>query len=194
YAENGYLLPRGPSGGGYSYIMTGSPATNLIAATFQKGLLTKIDADVAYEKVKQNLLPGGMLGDAADIEFYTENGFWPGSAGITLEAAFQDYALSEWAKKTGRTEDASFFAERSMGWKKLFNEQQDLIFPRDKEGAFMHNDPLSGSGWVEANAWQATWSVSHAIPVLSELMDGNEVLCEKLNHAFEMSEPDDFVF
>ena len=25
YANNGYLLPRGPSGGGYSYIMTSYP-------------------------------------------------------------------------------------------------------------------------------------------------------------------------
>jgi len=36
YAENGKLLPRGPCGGGYSYIMTGCPATNLITSSFQK--------------------------------------------------------------------------------------------------------------------------------------------------------------
>ena len=41
YADNGGLLPRGPSGGGYSYIMTSCPATNLIVSTFMKGLLTK---------------------------------------------------------------------------------------------------------------------------------------------------------
>ena len=69
YAVNGGLLPRGPSGGGYSYIMTSSPSTNLIASTFQKGLLTKIDNQTAYKMVKQNLLPGGMLGDAEDISF-----------------------------------------------------------------------------------------------------------------------------
>ena len=194
YAQNGYLLPRGPSGGGYSYIMTGSPATNLIAASFQKGLLTKIDADIAYEKVKQNLLPGGMLGDTEDIEFYTDNGYWPGNAGISLEASFQDYALSEWAKKTGRLDDAKFFADRSMGWKKLFNKDQKLLFPKNEAGEFIHDDPLSGEGWVEANAWQATWSISHAIPELASLMGGNEVLCDKLNHAFEMSKDDDFVF
>jgi len=194
YAENGYLLPRGPSGGGYSYIMTGSPATNLITATFQKGLMTKTNPDLAYEKVKQNLLPGGMLGDAADIEFYSENGYWPENAGITLEAAFQDYALSQWAEKTGRKDDAKFFSDRSMGWTKLFNDKQNLVFPKNQKGEFLHDDPLSGAGWVEANAWQATWSVSHAIPDLAVLMQGEEVLCDKLNHAFEMAKDDDFVF
>ena len=194
FAENGYLLPRGPSGGGYSYIMTSSPATNLISATYQKGLLTKIDEDLAYNKVKQNLLPGGMLGDAEDINFYTENGYWPGNAGITLEAAFQDYALAQWAEKTGRDEDAAFFGKRSMGWTKLFNKEHDLIFPRDRSGDFLHLDPLSGAGWVEANAWQATWSISHAIDELAELIGSEEALCDKLNHAFEMAKDDDFVF
>lgn len=194
YAVNGGLLPRGPSGGGYSYIMTSSPATNLVASTFQKGLLTKIDTEVAYQKVKENLMPGGMLGDAEDIEFYTEHGYWPGNAGITLEAAFQDYALSQWAEKIGNEEDARFFGNRSMGWKTLFNEEHDLVFPKDENGEWLHGDPLSGEGWVEANAWQATWSVSHAIPDLADLIGGNEMLCDKLNHAFEMAKDDDFVF
>ncbi|MFD2835412.1 GH92 family glycosyl hydrolase [Gramella sp. AN32] len=194
YAINGGLLPRGPSGGGYSYIMTSSPSTNLIASTYQKDLLTKIDSEVAYKMVKQNLLPGGMLGDPADIKFYTENGYWPGNAGITLEAAFQDYALSQMARSMGKKKDANFFSNRSKGWKKLFNNDQNLIFPKNREQEFMHADPLSGEGWVEANAWQATWSVSHGITELSKLMGGDDVLCQKLNHAFEMAKDDDFVF
>jgi putative alpha-1,2-mannosidase len=58
----------------------------------------------------------------------------------------------------------------------------------------MHLDPLRGDGWIEANAWQATWGVSHDIPGLASLMGGNDVLCDKLNHAFEMAAPQDFVF
>jgi predicted alpha-1,2-mannosidase len=194
YAENGYLLPRGPCGGGYSYIMTSSPATNMIASAFMKNVLTKKDSEKAFEMVKQNLLPGGMLGDSDEIEFYTKNGFWPGNAGITIEAAFQDFAAAQMALKLGKTKDYRFFIDRSNGWKKLFNPQQNLLFPKDKNGNFMHNDPLSGAGWVEANAWQATWAVSHDIPGLVELMGGNDTLCSKLNHAFEMAEPSDFVF
>lgn len=194
YAENGYLLPRGPCGGGYSYIMTGCPATNLITSTYQKGLLTKIDSKSAYAKIKQNHLPGGMLGDSVSIEFYSENGYWPGNAGITIEAAFQDYALSQMALDLGKKKDYQFFLNRSEGWKKLFNEDQKLLFPKNKVGDFMHADPLSGAGWIEANAWQATWSVSHDIGGLSKLMGGNDVLCEKLNHAFEQAESSDFVF
>ena len=61
YANNGYMLPRGPSGGGYTYIMTGCPATNLIVSSYMKGLLTKADHGHAFNVIKRNHLPGGML-------------------------------------------------------------------------------------------------------------------------------------
>ncbi|HZK92785.1 MAG TPA: glycoside hydrolase family 92 protein, partial [Prolixibacteraceae bacterium] len=197
YSKNGGLLPRGPNAGGYSYIMTGCPATNLIVSAFQKGLLTKMDVNSSYQAMKSNHMPGGMMGmglNPGDLQFYIDHGYIPSNAGITLECAFQDWSLSQMAKKLGKKNDSNYFLKRSSGWKKLFNDQQNLIFPKDKEGNWLHNDPLSGSGWVEANAWQATWSVSHDIKGLAELMGGNDTLCAKLNYAFEQAEPQDFVF
>ncbi len=194
YADNGYLLPRGPCGGGYSYIMTSCPATNLITGTFQKGLLTKAEKSHAFSIIKQNHLPGGMLGSKEDIEFYTKKGWWKNNAGITIEAAFQDYAIAEMAQSLGKKKDYNFFKKRSESWKNCFNPAQGLLFPKDENGKFLHDNPLSGQGWIEANAWQATWGVSQDIPGLAKLMGGNDSLCRKLNHAFEKGEPDDFVF
>lgn len=194
YANNGYLLPRGPSGGGYSYIMTSCPTSNLIVGSYMKGLLTKVDKNHAFEVVKRNHLPGGMLGSKEDIEFYTKNGWWQNNAGITVEASFQDWAVAQMAKKLGKTQDYNFFIKRSESWKNCFNPGQGLLFPKDKSGKFTHNDPLSGEGWIEANAWQGTWGVSHDIPGLSKLMGGNDKLTEKLNYAFEKAQPFDFVF
>ena len=52
---------------------------------------------------------------------------------------------------------------------------------------------MSGAGWVEANAWQATWSLSFDLPKLVELMGGGDAFCEKLNYAFEQASAFDFV-
>ncbi|WEK34230.1 MAG: GH92 family glycosyl hydrolase [Candidatus Pseudobacter hemicellulosilyticus] len=194
YARNGYLLPRGPSGGGYSYIMTSCPAVNLVVSTYMKGLLSKADPQQAFTIVKQNLLPGGMLGSAADINFYTKNGWWPENAGITIEAGFQDWGAAQMALKLGKKKDYQFFSKRAQGWKHCFNTEHKLLFPKDRNGNFMHSDPLSGAGWVEANAWQGTWGVSHAIPELAQLMGGNDSFCTKLNYAFEKAAPTDFVY
>lgn len=191
YADNGKLLPRGPCAGGYSYIMTGCPATNLIVSAFTKGILTKTDPLRAFEVMKQNHMPGGMMGID---EFYISRGYHPGNAGITLEACFQDWALSQMAKGLKKKRDENYFARRSAGWKYLFNDQQKLIFPKDRNGNWLHTDPLSGTGWVEANAWQATWSVSHDIPQLARMMGNNNSLCTRLNYAFEKAAHEDFVF
>ncbi len=198
YADNGYLLPRGPCGGGYSYIMTSCPASNLITSTFQKGLLTKVDANHAFDIIKQNHLPGGMLGmtdtKGSNIKFYTKKGWWPDNVGITIEATFQDWGAAQMARKLGRTKDYKFFNDRSNGWKYCFDPKQKLLFPKDKKGNFIHLEPLNGEGWVEANAWQGTWGISHDIPDLAKMMGGNDTLAYKLNHAFEMAAPSDFVF
>ncbi len=194
YADNGYLLPRGPSGGGYSYIMTSCPASMLVISTYMKGLLTKTKAEHAFDVVKQNHLPGGMLGTPDEINFYTKNGYWKNNAGISIEAALQDWAIAQMAQKLGRKKDHSFFLKRSEGWVKCFNPEWKLLFPLDEKKRFLHNDPLSGNGWVEANAWQGTFGVSHDIPRLARLMGGNDSLCAKLNFAFEQASTSDFVF
>jgi len=187
-ADNGGLLPRGPCAGGYSYIMTACPATPMIVSAYQKNMLTKVDADHAFELMKRNHLPGGML------EGIHKNRVRGKNAGITIEMCFQDWSLAQMALKLGRKKDARFFMKRTEDWKELFHAGHKLLFPRDKNGEWLHEDPLNGRGWVEANAWQGTWSVSHDIDGLSELMGGNDTLCKKLNFAFEQAAPDDFVF
>ncbi|MDR1055431.1 MAG: GH92 family glycosyl hydrolase [Prevotellaceae bacterium] len=197
YAENGGLLARGPIAGGYSYIMTSCPATNLIVSAYQKNMLTKKDHNIAYNMMVKNHKPGGMqslLGSPEDMQFYIDKGYYPGNAGISLELAYQDWALSEMAAKMGKKRDASYYLKRSSGWSNLYRTDQQLIFPRNAKGNWLHNDPLSNVGWVEANAWQGTWSLSFAIPQLAKVMGGNDVLADKLNYAFEQSDKDDFIF
>lgn len=197
YADNGGLLPRGPCAGGYTYIMTGCPATNMIVSAFMKGVLKKADPQHAFELMKKNHLPGGMMeqfaGEGA-LEFYIENGYCPDNAGITLEWAFQDWSLAQMAKRLGRSEDHKVFEQRAAGWKALYRPDQGLVFPKNREGKWLHDDPLSNQGWVEANAWQGTWSVSHDIAGLARLMGGADKLSAKLDHAFRQSVADDFVF
>ena len=191
YAAAGGQLPRGPCAGGYSGIMTGCPATSLMAATHQKGIMTKVDPEAAFEQMKKDHMPGGaMKVDQA----YIENGWSPGKAGQTIQWAFEDWALAQMAEKMGRREDAEYFQKRSMGWRALVHPDIGLVFPRKADGSWVHTDPLKGQGWVEANAWQGTFGVSHDIKELAALMGGDEKLAAKLNHAFEQSTDSDFVY
>ena len=196
YDVNGGLLPRGPCAGGYSYIMTGCPATSLITSAYQRGITKKWSPRAGYEAMKRNHAKGGMLALDMDneLDFYIQNGYCPDNAGLTIQWAFEDWALAEMAAKMGKRKDYIYFHKRSTGWTESFNKQVNLILPRRKDGSWLHTDPLNGAGYVEANAWQATFGLSHDIPKLAELMGGSDSLCYMLNNAFEQSRSTDFVY
>lgn len=73
------LLPRGACAGGYSFIMTGCPASSMLVSAYMKGIMKKTDPLHAYEIIKRNHLPGGMMSyeNADDLKFYIRNGWCP---------------------------------------------------------------------------------------------------------------------
>lgn len=196
YGDNGGLIPRGPCAGGYSFIMTGCPGTSMIVSTYMKGLLTKVDPRHAFQVMKRNHLPGGMMAWGKDdaLRFYIKNGYCPDNAGETLEWAFQDWGLARMAERLGLKRDAREFERRSHGWVKLYHPEVGFVLPRRADGTWLHTDPLDGRGWIEANGSQATWSVSHDLDRLVELMGGQDAFCDRLEKAFQEAQKVDFIF
>lgn len=195
YAENGDLLPRGPCGGGYSFIMSGCPATSMITSAYQRGLSHKWDARKAYRHILRNHLKGGMLGYnyEKEFDFYDIHGYAPGRGGVTVQWAFEDWALSRMAERLGKKKDAERFKKRSQGWRECIHPDLKLLLPKNEDGSWLHTDPLNGWGFEEANAWQTTFGLSHDIPGLTEMTGGEDNLCDMLNFAFEQSVDGDFV-
>lgn len=191
---NGGLLPRGPNAGGYSFIMSGCPATSLITSAFQQGISHKWSPKTALREMVKNHMPGGMMGRGAEegFKFYMQNGYCPDRVGFTIQWAFEDFALSQMASKMKQKNIAQQFALRSHGWEKSFHPDLRLVLPRRQDGSWLHTDPLNGWGYEEANAWQATFGLSHDLPRLAELMGGQDSLCDKLNFAFTKGSASDF--
>ena len=198
--RNGGLLPRGQCGGGYTGIMTGNSITPMIVGAYMKGI-RGYDVDEAFKAMVDNHRPGGMMSQQgkwsnnADLDSYINGGYDSsrGGAGTTLEFSFQDWCLAQMASKLGKTAEYNEFIKRSGNWKNLYHPEHKLIFPKDKDGKWVHAKPTWGRGFVEANSVQATWSVSHDLTGLAELMGGQDVFCDKLNAAFEQAADQDFV-
>lgn len=189
YADNGKLIPRGPCGGGYTYIMTGCSATPLIVSAYQKGIMTKTDPNKAFKHLQYNHGLEGMIGID---QCYLDKGYIAGNAGRTLEANFQDWCVGQMAGKLGKLAEKEYYLQRSHGWKSIYNDSLKLILPKKGNGEWLTLDPFTHNGWIEANAWQATWSISHDLSRLAKTMGGEDVLCDQLNFAFENSVKDDF--
>lgn len=207
YYKNGGLIPRGPSGGNYTFVMTGASSTPFFVSAWQKGI-RGFDINLAYEGLKKNHLPGGLMSKVGyehktskggGLEFYIKNGYVPyplsdtiyGShqdgAAITLENAYQDWCLAQLAKSLGKDDDYKTFMKRSENFKNLFNPELGFMVPKDKSGNWKSPyDPLLyDNGFEEANGAQFTWFVPHNLPKLFEMMGGADSAVTRLNREFE---------
>jgi len=55
--DDGGLIPRGPAGGNYTYVMTGASSTPFIVSAYQKGI-RGFDIQKAYDGMRKNHFPG----------------------------------------------------------------------------------------------------------------------------------------
>ncbi len=213
--QDGGLIPRGPAGGNYTYVMTGAATTPFIVSAYLKGI-KGFDIEKAYEGLRKNHFPGGMMSKAGyehktvkggGLEYYLERGYVPHPMGKirygfhqdgstqTLEYAYQDYALAQLAKKLGKTDDYALFMKRAENYKNIWNPELGWMWNRTLDGKW--GEPIDilryDNGWEEGNAAQYTWFVPHDVQGLINLMGGREPFINKLNESLEKAQKHDFV-
>ncbi|GLR17900.1 GH92 family glycosyl hydrolase [Portibacter lacus] len=214
YYKDGGIIPRGPSGGNYTYVMTGSSATPFLVSAYQKGI-RDYDVETLYEGLKKNHLSKGIMSKAGyehktslggGLDHYIENGYVPypipegnfgyhqDGASLTLEYAYQDWTLAQLAKALGKTEDYNIFSERAQNYANVYDAESGWMRPKSIDGVWKEPfDPYQyENGFNESNGAQSTWFVGHDIPGLAKLMGGNEVAVKKLNAQFEEAAKLDF--
>lgn len=213
--EDGGLIPRGPSGGNYTYVMTGASSTPFIVSAYMKGI-RGFDVEKAYEGIRKNALPGGIMSKAGyehntniggGLNNYIKYGYVPypnpdgkrgyhnEGAGQTLEYSYQDWCLSQMATALGKKDDASLFGKRAQNYKNVWDETSGWMRPRQVDGNWIDpfNPILSHHGFVESTASQSTWFVPHDMKGLFSLMGGPDKAAMKLNQQFLISDVHDFI-
>ena len=210
YYKDGGSIPRGPSGGNYTYVMTGASSTPFIVSAIQKGIV-KDNLDTFYLALKKNHSVGGIMEKAGyehntskggGFQNYLKKGYVPhpnpegkfgghqDGASLTMEYAYQDFVLAQLAKKLGYTDDYDYFLKRSQNYQNVFNKNSGWMQPKDLNGVWGANfDPFQyENGFNESNGAQSTWFVPHDIDGLASLMGGKEKALEKLNNQFVEAE------
>lgn len=213
--DDGGLIPRGPSGGNYTYVMTGAATTPFIVSAYLKGI-RGFDIAKAYEGMRKDHFPGGMMSKVGyehttfkggGIEEYMELGYVPyplsnikygfhmdGST-QTLEYAYQDYALAQMAKVLGKKDDYALFSKRALNYRNVFNKDTGWMWTRNREGKW--NQPIDilqyEHGFEEGNAAQYTWWVPHDVKGLIDMMGGTDIFTDKLNRSFLEARKHSFV-
>ena len=143
-----------------------------------------------------------MIADASDpntksdghhvrsgLSHYLAEGYIPGTgyetASSTLEYSSDDFALSQFAKSVGDTQDSEIFLKQAQNWKNLFNAANGYINPRNTDGTWLANyNPASDIGFVEGSGTQYTWMVPFNLSSLFKDMGGNGAAIARLDTFF----------
>ena len=207
YYEDGGMVPRGPSGGNYTYVMTGASSTPFIVSAIQKGII-KENIEAIYQALKKNHMPGGIMAKAGyehttmlggGLTYYIDKGYVPypipegkfgghqDGASLTMEYAYQDWTLAQLAKKTNHQEDYDYFLDRSKNYKNVFDTETGWMRPKNVAGVWKEDfDPYQAeNGFIESNGAQSTWFVPHDLKGLAQFMGGTNKAVEKLDNQFK---------
>jgi predicted alpha-1,2-mannosidase len=214
--RDGGLIPRGPAGGNYTFVMIGDPAAPFFAAAYNKGI-RHYDAALAYEGLRNNALPGGIRDHAGyehaknaaggGMKYYVERGYVPediegkgmhkDGASMTLEYAYEDWCLAQFARALGRDSDAQWLLARSQNYTNLWDGSVKFMRPRRKDGSwlpdFEPSGPKAAKGFCEANSAIYTHFVPQDVAGLARLFGGPEQYVAALNRQFELAAPQKFL-
>ena len=178
--------------------------SNMIVAAYMSGI-RDFDVELAYEACLKNEMGGDERpfgAGKADTKQFVEYGYVPHlengegaaemfqfSASHTLEYSYSAYAVAQFAKLLGKTEDYDKLMWMSKGWERIYDADMNFVHPKDAEGNFIGNfDPLQvWRGFQEGNAWQYTFYVPHDPQSLVAKV-GADVFNSRLDSIFTLSQ------
>ncbi|HOU10990.1 MAG TPA: GH92 family glycosyl hydrolase [Clostridiales bacterium] len=192
-------LPRWPSGTGETGSMFGTPANMVVAESYLKGI-TDFEAEEAYGYMKNTSLQILAEGTRAqsDVQAFKDYGYVPAdnediSVSKTLELAWADGSTALLAAALGKTQDAAFFTEKSLGYKNLWNPETKYFQGRYIDGTWVtpllpnftsyYDEILPkevSSAYCEGSARQWRWSAPQDPQGLVALF-GREYFVSELN-------------
>lgn len=175
FYDKGGWLSKGIFAGEYSSVMVAEHGIPWIVGAWNSGI-RDFDYEKAYEAMRhvQTTPPldsysgGGRVGNES-LEPYLKYGYVPLNTNLyqsyvsnTLEYSFDDWCLSQAAKKLKKGQDFELFMKRSGNWKNIFDSKTGFMRPKNTDGTWHEPfDPYHTPGFVEGNAWQFSWFVPH---------------------------------
>ncbi|MFT3763206.1 MAG: GH92 family glycosyl hydrolase [Pseudoxanthomonas sp.] len=114
-----------------------------------------------------------------------------GKAGAakTLEYAWDDHALSDFARRLGEDGDAERFARRAANYRNAFDPSVGFFRGRTVDGEwiapFDPAEPYYNFMMKEASGWSTLWLVPHDVQGLIDLLGGRDAFNAKLDAFFD---------
>lgn len=186
YKEGG-RLPVWELSGCETDCMIGYHSVPVIVDAYMKGLKqfdTKLALEAMLKSSTWNHLGLPALLDHGFLEQDDEHE----SVSKTLEYAYDDWCIAQYAKKMGDEITYSIYSKRAQSYKNLLDVKTGFMRPRKNGNWVSPFDPREvNNSFTEANSWQYSFYVPHDIDGYMQIIGGKEKLEQKLDALF--SEP-----
>jgi len=180
-AKDGGDMPRWPLGHGYTGGMVGSPASQILAGTWLKGV-RGWDSEAAFASCFLQATEVTAHVSRTAIELYRELGYVPmeassGSTSLGLEYAWNDAALALWGTSLGYDEEAETLGDSATWWRNNWDPAQGFMLGRRADGSFrdMTDPDTWASEFVEGNAWHYRWPAPFDVAGMIDLQYGGDL-------------------
>jgi predicted alpha-1,2-mannosidase len=178
----------------------GDNAVFLFLGSWRRGI--PFDYAAAYDYLRKNALdPAGPRHYLAE---YEKNGwiadvippnnpsppYAAGKAGAatTLEYAWDDHAMAEYAAMLGHKDDARHFLDRAGNWRNVFDKSIGFVRGRTEDGQWISpfdpQEPYYNFMMKEASGWSTLWLVPHDVQGLMTALGGRAAFDAKLDRFF----------
>jgi len=201
YEQGGWMPTPQQFGNSYTNDMIGDHPVDVILDAYVKGI-KNFDAEKAYEAVRKNAMETPPADHPSkgriDLSDYLQYGYLPydkvrESVSRTLEYAYNDWCVAQFAEALGKTGDYEMFIKRAANYKNVIDTITGFARPKNSKGEWLEPfDPkFVGHGdnrhYTEANAWQYTWFVPQDVQGLIKLEGGRDKFVTKLDSLFTIS-------
>jgi predicted alpha-1,2-mannosidase len=183
YKEGG-RLPVWELSGCETDCMIGYHSVPVILDAYVKGI-DGFDRKLALEAMLKSA-NWNDLGLPAIIDHgYLEKDDEHESVSKTLEYAYDDWCIAQFAKMNGNDEVYKTFTRRAQSWKNLLDPTTLFMRPRKNGGWVTPFDPYEvNNSFTEGNSWQYAFYVPHDMESYIKMLGGKRKLEERLDSIF----------
>ena len=191
-------LPVWSHMGNENWCMIGYHGVSVLVDAWIKGVVTA--EDLPPSLLLEAMINSSNISYYDGSEAYAQLGYVPlevtgNAASVTLENAYEDWCIYQFAKSIGNEEIATIYQQRALSYKHIFDPLSGFTRPRYRNGAWKENFDLldtHGQGFIEGNSWNYSFFVPHDLPGLIEQMGGKAIFERRLDSLFTMHLPDKY--